>query len=1458
MPRSRSRAPSYLDCAAGTVGPFSGPPIRFLFPAPNDILAGAVTVTGTALVTAYNAGSGAISGNIGGAGMLQIGSGLGAETILLTGSDGATTVVNPSATLQVGTGGAAGALTATTLTDNGSLAFDSTATLGVAANIAGSGHLDQERPGDTLKLAGVLHPWRGATTVSSGVLEVDGSITSDVNVASAGTLTGTGSTGAVTSAGTHFLGTAVSTLITGALTLNAGSVFNVGIAGVNTSSQDNVASGAVTLSTTGAGVALDLSAISYTPSPGDVYTIIANNGGSAINGTFVAGAGIDNFAPGASLPEGADLSDDFMGTGRTATLTYQAGPNHGSVAIEISLGGQFRYAPATGSHNFLLKEVGANFDLYDTTVSATVPVATQAILLTSTIDINIGRADDAALTIDYSGGAFTNKVIFDGGTGSGAALHHTLTLENGVFGTETFSYTGAHAGNVELDGGPVIYSDLSTVSGAATITATASAANVSFILPASEATLQAVSGVSQITTQNASFAQTAFADPSASLTVQTAGSSLVQLGAMDSGFSPASETFTGLASDVFRLTSATHLHSVTSVTLTAATLDLHGDSATLDALNGAGPIINSGALATLTIGAHNDSGSFTGVIQNAINLTKNGSGTQALGAANTYTGATTISAGKVVETVPNALPTGTALSVAGTLDLFGNSQQAASVTGAGTVTDTGGAANFTVNNAAADTFAGSLTGNLALVKTGLGTLTLTHANSYTGSTTISAGTLKQGLASAVPANTVLVVSAGTTLDLFGFALTVSSVTGSGTVTSSSTTAATFTVNDASADAFAGAVTGNLSLSITGAGTLTLSKASIYTGTTTISAGTIADGLFNALPSTTSLTLSGTGTLNLAGFNQQLAGVTGGNTTTVTDSGAAATFTVANAATDTFGGTFAGALTLSKTGAGTLILNGADSYTGLTSIGAGTLQLGNAAALPATDVTDNGTLDLHGFTEIIGALSGSATGAVTSTVTGAITLTIGVTNDSGNFAGAIKNGSGVLSLTKIGSAVQTLGATETYTGATTVSGGTLTVNGSLYSASTTGVVNLTGAGVILSGAGTIHGVVNVQASNFTLQTHIDGVTITVPATLNSVGITVASGAIFAQIGVVKGVSVSGGNTTSTGVLVNASASAMILNSNISGHHIDVNVNGGSAVLQKDILNAGTGAATGLQAENSAIVDAGQIATNATPLPTSQGYAVGNVGLYGDITGLFSGVPLGSSGHSTGDNTFNGYTASTATTILTAGAVAQAIRDLNTGPAGLSAIANVSVETLPFTYGGGFHYGRMDLTAQNNTFDGIASPTSAFIKSLVFDGQRSSTPLGFVVYGVPSMTVSQTNVPSHVAPGAAYSITINYANTSLLPSFGVIYEVVPANETVNLAANPGWVSEGGGLYTFNLGLLNPGATGSVQFNVTVTTKPTVATLTTEAYITADLTSGVVLAPASYVSIMTTVSPNNIRWL
>ncbi|WP_119002064.1 autotransporter outer membrane beta-barrel domain-containing protein [Salmonella enterica] len=156
--------------------------------------------------------------------------------------------------------------------------------------------------------------------------------------------------------------------------------------------------------------------------------------------------------------------------------------------------------------------------------------------------------------------------------------------------------------------------------------------------------------------------------------------------------------------------------------------------------------------------------------------------------------------------------------------------------------------------------------------------------------------------------------------------------------------------------------------------------------------------------------------------------------------------------------------LTKTGAGTLILNAENTYTGGTTISEGTLVANNVEALGTGNVTDNATLELNTGGDFDNAISGSGqvvkSGDKTLTLSGANSYTGGTTisggtlvasnvealgsgdvtdnatlelNTGGDFDNAI-SGSG--QVVKSGDDALTLSGTNTYTGGTTISGGTL--------------------------------------------------------------------------------------------------------------------------------------------------------------------------------------------------------------------------------------------------------------------------------------------------------------------------------------------------------------------------------------------------------------------------------------
>jgi autotransporter-associated beta strand protein len=160
------------------------------------------------------------------------------------------------------------------------------------------------------------------------------------------------------------------------------------------------------------------------------------------------------------------------------------------------------------------------------------------------------------------------------------------------------------------------------------------------------------------------------------------------------------------------------------------------------------------------------------------------------------------------------------------------------------------------------------------------------------------------------------------------------------------------------------------------------------------------------------------------------------------------------------------------GSGQLVVNLSESlsifstntYSGRTIMNSGTVIAESTTALSpfsAFTVNANSTLDLNGFNNTIGSLSGN--GTVLNNGGGIATLTVGNDNTNTTFGGVIKDGSSVLQLTKSGTGTLTLTGMNSYTGTTTVNNGSLIVDGSINSLNT--VIN---AGGLIGGHGTIGG------------------------------------------------------------------------------------------------------------------------------------------------------------------------------------------------------------------------------------------------------------------------------------------------------------------------------------------------------------------------------------------------------
>ena len=363
------------------------------------------------------------------------------------------------------------------------------------------------------------------------------------------------------------------------------------------------------------------------------------------------------------------------------------------------------------------------------------------------------------------------------------------------------------------------------------------------------------------------------------------------------------------------------------------------------------------------------------------------------------------------------------------------------------------------------TISSKITGSGGLTTTGTGTITVSNTNStYTGATTVTEGTFALG-ANAILDDTSALTIYGSTFSIASHDETVGAVTLKyGTISGSSGVlkGSSYTVESGTISAILG---GTGALSKTSSGTVTLSGTNTYSGGTNLNAGTLNINSAKALGTSTFTIAAGTTIDNTSGSAITLTTnnpqVWNGNFTFIgtnnlnLDTGAVTlgnnrTITV-NVNTLTVGGVISGSYSLTKTGAGTLVLSGTNTYTGITTITGGTLSISkdrNLGVVPgsttATAITFNGS----GATlQITNTFTLDPKRGITLTTDGAIDVTSGETLTYGG----IITGNGALA--KTGDGKLTLSGINTYAGGTTISAGTLSfASGSL---STSGNIIFTG-------------------------------------------------------------------------------------------------------------------------------------------------------------------------------------------------------------------------------------------------------------------------------------------------------------------------------------------------------------------------------------------------------------------
>ena len=500
-------------------------------------------------------------------------------------------------------------------------------------------------------------------------------------------------------------------------------------------------------------------------------------------------------------------------------------------------------------------------------------------------------------------------------------------------------------------------------------------------------------------------------------------------------------------------------------------------------------------------------------------------------------------------------------------------------------------------------------------KVGQEVLGLSGANTFSGQTQISGGSLlllntnalqdstvnSNGFTVSSGASQSMVFDSSVTTDTFTFG----GLTGTGTLAlvnnASTPQAVTLAIgNNNTPQTFGGVLTGIGGLEVVGTSTQTLTGTNVYTGTTTVNAGTLAvgNGTSGSIDGSTAIVVGSAGTLSFdeadgSTFNTPIddSGLVVGN------EGSGITNTLAGAISDV------GAFT--QNGAGTTIFGTANSYQGATSINTGTLQLGANGAIgsSSTVAVGNGltvgTLAIGSYSTTVAGLT--LYGGTISGTTGTLTSLSNFDLQSGTVS-AILGGSGTTA-TIDGDSVVTLSGANTFSGVTTVSndsivnyqngtafggnsaivessiGTTVQVQGNIAGGSQTltlrgtGNSSLGGTGALenVSGSNSYAGNILLAAAS-TITSDSGTLTLTGGVSLGSNHILTVKGAGFTTIG-------TGGitGTGSSGVTENAAGSTLTLTGS--------NSYSGATTVIAGMIQVGNGTSGSISNSSAASISSG---------------------------------------------------------------------------------------------------------------------------------------------------------------------------------------------------------------------------------------------------------------------------------
>ncbi|WP_306604342.1 autotransporter-associated beta strand repeat-containing protein [Azonexus sp.] len=993
----------------------------------------------------------------------------GADTIKVVLTDNSTYTLMSGATAGAGDSlnlDSANGLTiaGSTLTLNGALTVTNTTgeTASISSTLAGSGALSKMGAG-SLTLSGA-NTYTGSTTINAGTLIASGGAaiadTSAVTVVTGATLSlaNNETIGSLAGAGDVVLGSYIltaggngaTTAHTGIIS-GAGGLTKTGV-GALTLSGANSYDGAVNLNSgvliVGHNTALGSTTAGTTIASGTTLRIL--DGLNVAENLSISGIGV-NAAYGAvkvntgsaTLSGNVTLAADAaIGAYVNTDMLTISGVISGDFALSkvgdgtLALSGNNTYTGATTISSGTL--VAGHNSALGTSAGTTTVASGAALALADGVNvaenINVagaGISSTGALRLDSGTATLSGALAMTGNSMIGVGTGAGLTLSGAISGG--FNLTKVSAGTLTLSGTNNSQNWATQINAGTLSIAGSSNLATGALTLGSGSTLQLTSTTSTLAntvtlTGNATIQTdarlTLSGTVSGGFTLTKTGTQDLTLSGTNNGSALATEVMAGnlvissdanLGTGTLTLDGGTlYLQSASSPIAHGVTLGASGGTITAAGLDAtvSGVITGSGALSkiggkVLTLSGNNDfSGGLT-IAGSAGNATSEDTTDDfnviVADGSNLGTGAVTLTKGLKI--------TGSDVSISNAFTLNGG----------------------IISNANTVTLGGIISGSGAMEKVDIGNLQLTGANTYTGTITVSAGTLT-----------------GLTTSLVG------DITNNAAVVFNQNTTGTY----------AAAISGTGAVTKSGSGAVTFSGANTYTGATTISAGTLSLSGTAAIADTSAVTVASGATMSLIGGNETIGSLAGAGAVSLSyrliagGDNSSTTFSGAISSTNTSG--------ITKSGTGTLTLTGTNTYTGATTVSAGELRLVNGSGTVIADssavtVASGATLKVYND-ETLGSIAGAGSLNVNNGI-----LTVGGDNTSTTFSGVISN-TITGNLVKTGSGTWTLSGTNTYTGTTTVSAGSLLVNGTN---SGTGSFSVGAAGT-LGGTGSIAGSVALSS------------------------------------------------------------------------------------------------------------------------------------------------------------------------------------------------------------------------------------------------------------------------------------------------------------------------------------------------------------------------------------------------